>query len=73
MYTVFHVNANELDDEFLASLKNLFRDKEIEIVISEVDETAYLLKTEANRERLLNAIVNIETKQNLVEVPADML
>ncbi len=32
------------------------RDKEIEIVVSELDETEDILKSEANKKRLLKAI-----------------
>ena len=35
------VNASELDDRFLESLKALFGDRQIEIVVSSVDETDY--------------------------------
>jgi antitoxin YefM len=48
-------------------LKALFKDKNIEIVVSEVDETAYLLQSEANRQRLLKAIQHVNDQQNLVE------
>lgn len=68
MHTTYHLNANELDEKFIESLKALFRDKDIEIVVSEVDETAYLLRTEANKERLLKAVANVEKGENLVEV-----
>ncbi len=68
MYTTYRLNVNELDEKFIQSLKTLFKDKEIEILVSEVDETAYLLRSEANRERLLRAIENIEKGENLVEV-----
>ena len=34
----------------------------------QVDETAYLLQSEANRKRLLAAIENINAGRNLVEV-----
>ena len=53
MSTVFHINANELDEEFLNSLKSLYQNKQIEIIVSESDETAYLLNSEANRKRIL--------------------
>lgn len=68
MYTTYRLNVNELDEKFIQSLKTLFKDKEIEILVSEVDETAYLLRSKANRERLLRAIENIEKGENLVEV-----
>ena len=73
MHTVYHVNANELDDKFLESLKTLFAGKSVEIVISEVDETDYLLRTDANRQRLLHAIENVNQGEQLVEVPLDRL
>ena len=60
MYTTYRLNANELDEKFIQSLKVLFRDKDIEIMVSEVDETAYLLRSDANRERLLKAIENVK-------------
>lgn len=68
MHTTYRLNVNELDEKFIQSLKTLFKDKEIEILVSEVDETAYLLRSKANRERLLRAIENIEKGENLVEV-----
>ena len=73
MYTVYHLNANELDDKFLESLKTLFAGKSVEIVISEVDETDYLLRTDANRQRLLHAIENVNRGEDLIEVSMDSL
>jgi antitoxin YefM len=46
----------------------LFGDRQIEIVVSSVDETDYLLSNEANRSHLLRAIKNVEERKNLVEV-----
>ena len=40
---------------------------------SEEDETAYLLKSSANRERLLKAIENVAHERNLVTVKLDEL
>jgi len=68
MQTTYRLNANELDEKFIQSLKALFKDKDIEIMVSEVDETAYLLRSQANKERLLKAIENVERGENLVEV-----
>ena len=73
MYTTYRLKANELNSQFLESLKTLFRDQEVEITVSTVDETAYLLKSEANGLRLREAIANIETGTNLVEVSMDAL
>jgi antitoxin YefM len=77
MYTLYKLNADELDIRFLDSLKAQFQHKFIEISVCEAeqaseDETAYLMKSPANRDRLLAAIANVESGQNLVEVdPVD--
>ena len=73
MYTIYRLNASELDSQFVESLKALFKDKEIEITVSEVDETAYLLRSEANKQRLLEAIRNVDNQTGLVEVQLDAL
>jgi antitoxin YefM len=56
----------------------MFKDKDIEIVVSDAaqsgeDETAYLLKSPANRERLLKAIENVAHERNLVTINLDDL
>lgn len=73
MYTTYKLKANELNDDFLKSVKALFHDKAVEIVIcdtaeAEEDETQYLLKNPANRQRLLDAINNIEQHTGIVEI-----
>ena len=68
MNTIYRLNVNELDDRFIQSLKALFREKEIEIIVNEVDETAYLFQSEANKARILTAVRNVEKGENLVEV-----
>jgi antitoxin YefM len=78
MQSVYRLNANELDADFVESLKVLWHDREIEITISEitasdVDETAYLMGNPANRRRLLKAVDDIEKRQNLVEVQLEEL
>jgi len=67
------MNAAELDSRFLRALKAMFKDKDIEIVIceaaqSEEDETAYLLRSPVNRERLLKAIENVTHDRNLISI-----
>lgn len=68
MQTVYRLKAEELDTRFLESLKMLFQDRDIEIVVTEVDETSYLLRSEVNKKRLLEAIDDIEHGRNLIEV-----
>jgi len=71
MYTTYHLEANDLDNRFIESLKVLFKDKTIEIIVSKVDETAYLLQSEENKKRLLQAVQHINNQQNLVPVSFD--
>jgi antitoxin YefM len=66
MNAIYQVNADELDQQFLDALKALFKNKEIEITVYERDETAYLLRSPANRERLLRAVADVEHSQNVV-------
>jgi antitoxin YefM len=78
MYMIYKMNAGKLDSRFLRALKAMFKDKEIEIVVCEAeqieeDETAYLLKSPANRERLLKAIEDVTHNRNLVTVNAEEL
>ena len=61
MYTSFHLNANELNDDFLKSIKALFKSKRISIIVEEVlDETQYLLSTDANRKHLEESLKSTE-------------
>jgi antitoxin YefM len=78
MYMIYKMNAGELDNRFLKALKAMFKDKDIEIVVSdaaqsEEDETTYLLKSPANRERVLKAIENVAHDRNLVTIDIDDL
>jgi antitoxin YefM len=66
MQTIYQINADELDQTILESIKTLFKNKEIEIVVSERDETAYLLRSPANREYLLRVIEDIEADRNVI-------
>lgn len=66
MFTVYRMHSEELDEDFLASLRAAFKNKQIEIAVGEVDETEYLLRSPANREHLLRSIAEIEAGRNLV-------
>ena len=67
MQVAYRLNANELDINFLESIKKLFQEKSIYINISvaqKEDETEYLLSSPANASRLLKAINNIENHKD---------
>ncbi len=66
MQTIYQIKADELDQNLLDSIKILFKDKEIEITVSERDETAYLLRSPANRENLLRAVRDAEENRNII-------
>ena len=67
METIFKLKATELDRSFIESVKNLFKDREIEISIKPTqDETDYLLSTPANRKQLLEAIKEVKKNKNLI-------
>lgn len=68
MQTIYRLKASELDHYFLEGLKATFQDKEIEIIVYEVDETDYLLKSDTTKTRILKAIENVDSRTNLVEV-----
>lgn len=66
METIYQLNADDLNEDFLEGLKASFKHKEIEIVVYERDETAYLLRSPSNRSRLLEAVADVEQNRNLV-------
>ena len=68
MQSSYRLKANELDEQFIAGLKATYKDKDIEIIVYEVDETEYLLESDVNRDRLMQAKANIENKTNLIEI-----
>ncbi len=66
MQIIYQINADELDENLLNSIKAQFKHKEIEIVVFERDETEYLLRSPANRNYLLRAIRDIEENKNII-------
>ena len=66
MKATYRIRANELDEKFIERIKTTFGEQEIEIVVSDIDETDYLLQSPVNKERLLKAIQNVKRGENLV-------
>ena len=66
MKATYRIKANELDEKFIERIKTTFGEQEIEIVVSDIDETDYLLQSPVNKERLLKAIQNVKRGENLV-------
>ncbi len=66
MQTIFQINADELDQDFINGIKALFKNKDIEIAVYERDETEYLLRSPANREYLSRITEDIEANRNII-------
>jgi hypothetical protein len=66
MQTHFILDSSELDYSLIDKLKVLFQNKRIELIISESDDTSYLLSSPKNKEILLNSIKNIENNDKVV-------
>lgn len=61
METTYRLNAKELSVELIQSIQVAFKDKNIEITVTDrVDETDYLLSSDANRKHLYKSIDDLE-------------
>lgn len=73
MYTTYRLNADELNSRLIKSIKAQFKGLEIEITVSECDETEYLFSSEANKKRLLESLQNAKEGKNLIDVDIEDL
>jgi hypothetical protein len=68
MTITYTLNDNELNGNFLKAIKTLFKGKKLYITIeADMDETEYLLASEANRNMLEKSIAEAESG-NLIKV-----
>lgn len=66
MVSSFTLKTDELDNNFLATIKKLFAGKEIEITIQDSQtDTDYLLKNPVNKAHLLSSISSLEKNENI--------
>ena len=66
MDVTYRLKPEELNDDFIKAIKQMFLGKEVSITVEEVpDETEYLLSNDANREHLLKAVEDIKHRRNL--------
>ena len=72
MQAVYHLQINELTDDFIKMLKMQYNTGILDIVVSESDDTDYLLSSKKNEQLLDQAILEIENsnvvKKNLQDL-----
>lgn len=68
MRIIYRLKASEIDERFIDDIHRTYKDREIQIIVSEVDETKYLLRSESNKKRLLKAKNNIERGVDLIDI-----
>jgi len=74
MLATYRLRADEIGENFLKGIQDSYQNKEIEITIQEVeDETAYLLKSEANRQHLLRGIDEVQNGSHLQTMTIEQL
>jgi len=74
MVATYQLKTDEITENFFKSIRENYRNKEIEITIREVeDETEYLLKSEANRQHLLRGIDEIRSGAPLRTMTVEQL
>jgi hypothetical protein len=74
MVATYQLKTDEITENFFRSIRENYRNKEIEITIREVeDATDYLLKSEANRQHLLHGIDEIQSGAPLRTMTVEQL
>ena len=74
MELTYHLNADELNEEFLKTIKKLYKGKDLNVTVQvREDETEYLLKSEINRTQLLKAVKDVEKRKNIQTLDIEKL
>ncbi len=61
MTTIYRLHVNELSVEVINPIKAAFKDKTVEIIVTDAaGETEYRLTTEANRKHLFDSMKELE-------------
>ncbi|MFN5169621.1 MAG: hypothetical protein ACK5DD_08350 [Cyclobacteriaceae bacterium] len=73
MEATFRLNAKDVNDDLVQSIRQAFGDKDIEITITEhKDETEYLLSTEANRKQLYQSMEELGQSKGVAMTVAEL-
>lgn len=73
METTYRLNAKDLTGDLIKSIQEAFKDKDIEITVSEqIDETSYLLASKANENQLYQAIEDLENGRGVPMTVAEL-
>ena len=73
MITTYKLNTKELSIDLIQSIREAFKDKDIEITVTDQsDETEYLLSTEANKKHLYKSIDDLEKGQGIPMTLAEL-
>lgn len=68
------IDADNLTTDFLDYVKTLFKGKKIKLTIeTELDDTAYLMASEPNHQRLLKSMKNVKHRDKLIRFDKQQL
>lgn len=73
MQATYRLRKEELNENFLESIKRLFDSDNFTITIKTHDETEYLLRSPENARRLMKSIENANNGLGLIEVKPEVI
>lgn len=72
MLITIKLREEELNADLIQLVKNSFKGREIEIQITDMDETAYLLSSEASKKHLFKSIEELEEGKGVIMSVAEL-